>query len=217
MREEVIARLEKTGVIAILRGVPSKQALPVAESLYAGGIRLLEFTYEQSAPETWEETAETVGAVQAAMRGKLFVGAGTVTNPDLVELAAKCGGAFVVSPDTNPAVIARTRELGLMSVPGAMTPTEAQTAHLAGADFVKLFPACTLGADYVRLLHAPLSHIKLLAVGGITPENAASFLRAGAVGVAVGGALVKKEWLENGDYLRSTAAAKALLATLPHR
>ena len=214
MREEIISSLEKTGVIAILRGIPSAYALPVAEALYAGGIRLLEFTYEQSAPETWEQTAQTVGAVQKAMRGKLSVGAGTVTSPSLVELTARCGGSFAVSPDTNAAVIARTRELGLVSVPGAMTPTEVQTAHLAGADFVKLFPACTLGADYIRLLHAPLSHVKLLAVGGVTPENAASFLRAGAVGVAVGGALVRKEWLAQGDFSRITAAARDLFTAM---
>ena len=214
MREQVLSLLEQTGVIAIVRGLAPENALAVAEALYAGGIRLMEFTFEQTKPETWQETAETVGRVQRAMEGRMCIGAGTVTTEKLVELTAEHGGQFIVSPDVNPDVICRTKELGLVSVPGALTPTEIMQAHFTGADYVKLFPACTMGADYVRLLHAPLSQVKLLAVGGITAENVGGFLKAGAVGAAVGGELVKKAWVEAGEFFRITAAAQALLAAM---
>lgn len=214
MREQMLSLLEQTGVIAIVRGLAPKDALAVAEALYAGGIRLMEFTYEQTKSESWEETAETVGRVQRSMEGRMCIGAGTVTTEKLVDLTAEHGGSFIVSPDVNPDVICRTKELGLVSVPGALTPTEVMQAHFAGADYVKLFPACTMGADYIRLLHAPLSQVKLLAVGGITSENVAGFLRAGAVGAGVGGELVKKAWVEAGEFFRITEAARRLLTAM---
>ncbi len=146
----------------------------------------------------------------------MCIGAGTVTTEKLVELTAEHGGRFIVSPDVNPDVICRTKEPGLVSVPGALTPTEVLQAHFAGADSVKLFPACTVGADYMRLLHAPLSQVKLLAVGGITSENIVPFLKAGAVGAGVGGELVKKAWVEAGEFFRITEAAQRLLAAMKH-
>ena len=212
MREQVLAAIEQTGVITIVRGIAPADAEQVAEALYAGGIRLMEFTYEQTKPESWAETAETIGRVQRRMAGRMYIGAGTVTTEALAELTAQHGGCFIVSPDVNPDVIRKTRALDLVSVPGGLTPTELMQAHRAGADYVKVFPACTMGAEYIRLLHAPLSQIKMLAVGGITCENVASFLAAGAVGACVGGELVKKNWIEAGEFFRITEAAECLLA-----
>ena len=144
----------------------------------------------------------------------MYIGAGTVTTVELAELTAEHGGSFIVSPDVNSGVIRRTRELGLVSVPGALTPTEVLQAHYAGADYVKLFPACIMGADYVRQLRAPLSQVKFLAVGGITSENVGGFLKAGAVGAGVGGELVKKAWVEAGEFFRITEAAQRLLKAM---
>ena len=211
MREKVIDWIEKEKIIAIVRGAEPEQCKAVAQALYAGGIRLMEITYDQKRPESWQATANTIGALAREYEGRMFVGAGTVTSPELVELTAKAGGAFIISPDTDVAVIKKTRELGLVSMPGAMTPSEIKTAHNAGADFVKLFPVGSLGAGYLKAVKAPLSHIKIMAVGGVNEENAAEFLKAGAAGLGVGGNLAKKAWIEAGEYDRLTAAAKALV------
>ena len=211
MREKVIDWIEKEKIIAIVRGAEPEQCEAVAKALYAGGIRLMEITYDQKRPESWQATANTIGALAREYEGRMFVGAGTVTSPELVELTAKAGGAFIISPDTDVAVIKKTRELGLVSMPGAMTPSEIKTAHNAGADFVKLFPVGSLGAGYLKAVKAPLSHIKIMAVGGVNEENAAEFLKAGAAGLGVGGNLAKKAWIEAGEYDRLTAAAKALV------
>lgn len=211
MRESIIDLIEKEKIIAIVRGAEPEQCEAVAKALYAGGIRLMEITYDQRRPESWQATANAIGALARECEGRMFVGAGTVTSPELVELTAKAGGAFIISPDTDVAVIKKTRELGLVSMPGAMTPSEIKTAHNAGADFVKLFPVGSLGAGYLKAVKAPLSHIKLMAVGGVNEENAAEFLKAGAAGLGVGGNLAKKAWIEAGEYDRLTAAAKALV------
>ena len=211
MRESIIDLIEKEKIIAIVRGAEPEQCKAVAKALYAGGIRLMEITYDQRRPESWQATANAIGALAREYEGRMFVGAGTVTSPELVELTAKAGGAFIISPDTDVAVIKKTRELGLVSMPGAMTPSEIKTAHNAGADFVKLFPVGNLGAGYLKAVKAPLSHIKIMAVGGVNEENAAEFLKAGAAGLGVGGNLAKKAWIEAGEYDRLTAAAKALV------
>ena len=211
MRESIIDLIGKEKIIAIVRGAEPEQCEAVAKALYAGGIRLMEITYDQRRPESWQATANAIGALAREYEGRMFVGAGTVTSPELVELTAKAGGAFIISPDTDVAVIKKTRELGLVSMPGAMTPSEIKTAHNAGADFVKLFPVGSLGAGYLKAVKAPLSHIKIMAVGGVNEENAAEFLKAGAAGLGVGGNLAKKAWIEAGEYDRLTAAAKALV------
>ena len=211
MRKTIIQWIVKEKIIAIVRGAEPEQCEAVAKALYAGGIRLMEITYDQKRPESWQATANAIGALAREYEGRMFVGAGTVTSPELVELTAKAGGAFIISPDTDVAVIKKTRELGLVSMPGAMTPSEIKTAHNAGADFVKLFPVGSLGAGYLKAVKAPLSHIKIMAVGGVNEENAAEFLKAGAAGLGVGGNLAKKAWIEAGEYDRLTAAAKALV------
>lgn len=211
MRETVLEWIEREKVVAIVRGVEPEQCRAVAQALYSGGIRLMEITYNQKAPETWQATADAIGALAKEYEGRMFVGAGTVTSPELVEMTAKAGGAFIISPDTDVDVIRKTRELGLVSMPGAMTPSEIKTAHNAGADFVKLFPVGNLGASYLKAVKAPLSHIKMMAVGGVNEENAADFLKAGAVGLGVGGNLAKKAWIEAGEFEKLTAAAKALV------
>ena len=130
---------------------------------------------------------------------------------ELVELAASAGAKYIISPDVNVDVIRRTRELGMVSLPGAMTPTEVMTAHNAGADFVKLFPVGNLGIPYVKAIRAPISHVKLLAVGGVNEDNVADFLHAGLVGAGVGGNLANKKWIEAGEYHKITETARKLV------
>ncbi len=214
MNEDILSAIEQYKIIAIVRGVESRQCMPVAEALYAGGIRLMEITYNQSAPETWETTAQAIGDVAEAFRGRMFAGAGTVTNTHLVELTAAHGGRYIISPNTNVEVIRRTKELGLVSIPGAMTPSEILTAHEAGADFVKLFPASELGTGYMKAIRAPISHVKLMATGGISESNAKAFLDAGSSGLGVGGGLANRKAIEAGEYEKLTEAARALIAAI---
>ena len=207
MREEVIQCAEQHKVIAIVRGVESKKCINVAKALYDGGIRLMEVTYDQRNPDTWKTTAQAIGDILQTFGGKLLVGAGTVTTPELVELTHSVGGQFIISPDTNVDVIRRTRELDMVSMPGALTPSEIMTAHRAGADIVKLFPAADLGPGYLKAIRAPISHVKLMAVGGINENNIGQFLNAGAIGVGIGGNLVSVEAVRRGDLHKLTQAA----------
>lgn len=210
MRETVLEWVAREKVVAIVRGAESSVCTRVAEALYAGGIRLMEITYDQRSPESWEDTAAAIGQTARRVEGRMLVGAGTVTEPGLVELTHRAGGCFIISPDTNEAVIRRTRELDMLSMPGAMTPTEILTAHRAGADFVKLFPAAGLGPAYLRAVCAPLSHVKIMVVGGIDEKNVSAFLAAGAAGAGVGGNLANRQWIRDGAWDKITQAAQLL-------
>ncbi len=215
MRETVISEILEKKIIAIVRGVEPAEILRTAQALYDGGITLMEITFNQRDPDSFRQTAQSIAAVRAHMSGKLIAGAGTVTSTELVELACSAGAEYIISPDTDPAVIRRTRELGLVSLPGAYTPSEAKQAHNAGADFVKLFPCVGPTAPaYLKALCAPLSHIRFLAVGGVDASNAAAFLRAGAVGLGVGSSLVSRSRVEEGRFDEITAAAQQLVQAI---
>lgn len=211
MRQETIRAVEAEKVIAIVRGAAPEQCLKVAQALYDGGIRLMEVTYNQKDPASWQATADAIGAIAKEFEGRMLVGAGTVTNTELVEMTAKAGGRFIISPDCNPDVIRRTRELDMVSMPGALTPTEVMQAHHAGADFVKLFPIGNLGVAYAKAVMAPISHVKLMAVGGVNETNVADYLKAGMVGAGIGGNLANKKWIEEGRYDLITETARALV------
>ena len=214
MRDQVIQQIEQEKIIAIVRGVGPEQCTKVADALYAGGIRLMEITYNQKDPASFQATADAISAITKAYEGRMLVGAGTVTTTELVELTAKAGGKFIISPDTNPDVIRRTRELDMVSMPGALTPTEIMTAHRAGADYVKLFPAGDLGPNYVKAVRAPISHVKMTAVGGINEKNMADFLKAGVCGFGIGGNLANKAWIEAGEFDKITETARAMVAVV---
>ena len=172
--------------MAIVRGVESEKCLKVAQALYDGGIRLMEVTYDQKNPDSWKQTAQAIGDIAKAFEGKMLVGAGTVTSVELVEMTHEAGGMFIISPDCNVDVIRRTRELGMVSMPGVLTPTEIMTAHNAGADIVKVFPISDLGVGYLKAIRAPISHVKMMVVGGINEKNIGQYLAAGAVGAGIG-------------------------------
>ncbi len=214
MRTQTIAAIEKEKVIAIVRGADPQQCMKIAQALYDGGIRLMEITYNQKSPESFRTTADAIDALAKAFEGRMLIGAGTVTTPELVELTAAAGGKFIISPDANASVIRRTRELGLVSIPGALTPTEIMSAHHAGADFVKLFPVAQLGIPYVKAVTAPISHVKLLAVGGVNENNIADYLNAGLYGAGIGGNLANKKWIEAGEYDKITQTARTIVSKI---
>ena len=214
MRERIIQEIVDKKIISIVRGVEPEKILKIAEALFDGGVTLIEVTFNQKNPASWQETADAIAAIRKAMGDKMFVGAGTVTSMELVEMAAKAGAGYIISPDTDPVVIHRTKELGMVSLPGAYTPTEAKLAHNSGADFVKLFPCVGDAPAYLKAVCAPMSHIKFLAVGGVNADNAADFIKAGAVGIGAGSCLVNKKWVDAGEYYKITQEAKRFVANL---
>ena len=211
MRDIVIQWAEQEKIIAIVRGVEPEKCLKVAQALYDGGIRMMEVTYDQKNPDSWQQTAQAIGEIARVFEGRMLVGAGTVTSVELVEMTHKAGGLFIISPDCNVDVIRRTRELGMVSMPGVLTPTEVMTAHNAGADIVKLFPISDLGVGYLKAIRAPISHVKMMVVGGINEKNIGQYLAAGAVGAGVGGNLANRAWIEAGEFDKITETAKALV------
>lgn len=214
MRQQTIQAILDHKIIAIVRGVDGDSILKIAHALYEGGIRLVEVTFNQKDPASFHKTAEAIRSIREEMGDKMLVGAGTVTTPELVDMAAEAGALYIISPDTDAAVIRRTRELGLVSLPGAYTATEAKQAHLAGADMVKLFPCIEGAPAYLKALCAPLSHIRFLAVGGVNADNCAEFFKAGAVGIGVGSCLVNKKWADAGRFDLITEEAKKFVRNI---
>lgn len=169
-------------IVAILRGVTPDTVADVADCLVQCGIRTIEV------PLNSPRALESIGVLHARFAGQATIGAGTVLSVEQVEAVAQAGGTLVLSPNINVAVIRRTRELGLISIPGVATPTEAFAALDAGATALKLFPADVLGVASLKAWRSVLPpDVSIYAVGGIEANNAAAFLAAGAVGVGVGG------------------------------
>ena len=214
MREEVIKKIEQEKIIVIVRGVEGEKLIPLAEAMYEGGIRLLEITYSANGKTSDEETADSIRRLTEHFGDRMYIGAGTVLTEKQVELTHKAGGKFVISPDTCPEVIKKTRELGMVSMPGALTPSEIQSAHKSGADFVKLFPITNMGTGYVKAVLAPLSHIKLLAVGGINADNMKDYLNVGVCGFGIGSNIIDKKLLAAGDYKGITELARKYKAAI---
>ena len=201
--------LRRTGIVAIVRGIPAETALQVADALYTGGIRVLEVALNpSSAPITMLQQ------IQAAYGDKMWVGAGTVLDVALAETAARSGAQFFVTPNVDERVIAYGVQHHLPVFPGALTATEVVKAFQAGATMVKIFPSRSVGPGYIKELQGPLSHIPLMAVGGISVENAAEYLRAGAQAVGVGSELVDKTAIVAQDFAKISQTASKLVAVV---
>ena len=214
MRNKIINTIEKEKIITIVRGVEKDRLIPFAEAVYAGGIRLIEITYSANGDISDEETAKNIEMLAKHFGDRMLVGAGTVLSEKQVALTKNAGGCFIISPDTYENVIAKTRELEMVSIPGALTPSEVQAAHRYGADFVKLFPVTSLGTEYVKAIKAPLSHIKMLAVGGINEKNMKDYLDAGASGFGIGSNIVNKKLIRSGDFDAIRALAEKYTAVI---
>ena len=208
MKDKTIESILSNKLIAIIRGYDSDTCLKIAESLHNGGINLIEVTFNQSAQQTHVETASAIKAINDHFGGQVIAGAGTVSNLEQLNLASAAGAKYIISPDTNISVIKKTCDLGLVSMPGAFTPTEIMSAYANGADFVKLFPAASLGEDYIKAILAPINHVPLMAVGGINQKNVKQFLDLGFKGIGIGGCLTNKEWISTGEFEKITALAK---------
>ncbi len=200
MKQHIIEQIKKEKLIVIVRGVEKEKLIPLAEAMYAGGVRLLEITYSSNQAVSDEETSQSIAMLCNHFGNRMLIGAGTVLAKKQVELTKQAGGSFIISPNTNRSVIEHTFANEMVSIPGALTPSEVESAYEYGADFVKLFPVTSLGVSYVKAIRAPLSHIPLLAVGGIDLDNIKDYFNAGISGVGIGSNIVDKKLLAENDW-----------------
>ncbi|MBD0382476.1 bifunctional 4-hydroxy-2-oxoglutarate aldolase/2-dehydro-3-deoxy-phosphogluconate aldolase [Paenibacillus sedimenti] len=206
--QELIQQVKQSKVIVIIRGIEQSQAVPLFEALEAGGIRFAEVTLNTPG------ALQIIHEMRGRYEGRMSVGAGTVLNARMAEEAVQAGAQFLISPNVNEGMIRVALSRSVLPLPGAMTPTEIVQAVEWGAPLVKLFPCSSLGPGYVKELRGPLGHVDMLAVGGITKDNAASYMEAGAVGVGVGGSVVSLRDIQEGNYAAITAYAKELNAAV---
>lgn len=206
--DETLSVIRKKRLVAILRGVPMERLEGVVGALVRGGVRILEFTFDHDKPERVQENAAKIHRAVELYGDSVLVGCGTALTVQDVEAACDAGACLVISPNVDLGVIRRTRQLGMVSMPGALTPTEIVAAYQAGADIVKLFPAGELGLGYIKAVRGPLGYIPMSAVGGVKPENVKEFLDAGVCGFGVGGQLVLSSAVKSGDDAAIEARAR---------
>ena len=200
--------IKRERIIAIIRGVPSELIVETAKALILGGIRMMEITFDQKDSRGIQNTLDSIALLNEQMREDIYLGAETVLTEEQVMLAHEHGAGYIISPNVDREVIRKTKDLGMISIPGALTATEVVEAYQYGADIVKIFPAGVWGSDYVKALCAPLSHIPIAAVGGIDENNILSFLKAGSCCIGIGGSLVSEKRVLDGDFEKIREAAE---------
>ena len=193
MSVEIKAEIERVGLVPVLRAQSAAEGHALVEAMLAGGVTVVEVTM------TVPGAVELLRALKKQHGSQLLLGSGTVTTAAQAAATIEAGAEFVVSPSLHPEVIAKTKELGKVSIPGALTPTEVITAWNAGADYVKVFPCSAVGgASYLRALRAPFPELQLIPTGGVTQQTAADFLKAGACALGVGADLVNAKAIAEG-------------------
>lgn len=197
-------------IVCVMRGIPVESVLDTVKAIVDGGITILEFTYDHTYEGGIEDTLKKIEIASKALEGKAYVGAGTVLTVKEVEMAASAGAKFIVSPNTNVDVIKKTKELSLLSLPGAFTPTEIQLAYESGADFVKVFPA-EVGKPYLKALIGPLKHVPMIVVGGIDENNIKEYLEIGFFGAGIGALLVNEKLVNEKAFDKITEKAKRIV------
>jgi len=206
-KSEIISLLTNPGIIAVIRAQKADQILPLSEALISGGVVAIEITM------TTPNAIAAIRAAAAKLKDRAVIGVGTVLDTDTCRDALEAGAEFVVTPigRTDLVTIARSAQRPIML--GAYTPTEAQLAHEAGADFIKIFPADSLGPGYIKALLAPLPHLRIVPTGGVDVGNVADFLKAGCAALGVGSSLVSTRILQEYDWEELTRRAKEFVRT----
>jgi 2-dehydro-3-deoxyphosphogluconate aldolase/(4S)-4-hydroxy-2-oxoglutarate aldolase len=197
----IINAICENKIIAIIRGIGKEKILKTAEALLKGGLNIMEVTLNR------DDAFDCIKLVESEFQNRVIIGAGTVLTQEQVEKSYDAGAKFIVSPNIDEQVIAAAKKANMVSIPGALTPSEIYRAHVSGADFVKVFPAGSLGPEYIKAVLAPLQNIPLLAVGGVDLNNMNEYLHMGAVGVGIGGNLVSKSLINAGEFDRLSELA----------
>lgn len=202
MKEEQLRKLTDTGIVAVIRAQDGDELVSICEALVEGGILGVEITM------TSPGATEAIYEAAKVLKGKAILGAGSVLDPETARVAMLAGADFIVSPILNQEVIALCKRYGKIVIPGAFSPTEILSAWEAGADVIKVFPATQLGPSFLKDISGPLPQVKITPTGGVNINNLGEFLKAGAVFVGVGSALVDKRIIAEKDWsgLASLAA-----------
>ena len=205
----VIDGLKNDRLMVLARGIEKDVLVKAVGAIADAGVTVFESTFDHRREDCIAENAEKIAALVAAYGERMSIGAGTVLTVEEVRAAHEAGASFIVSPDTDPDVIAETKRLEMASIPGAMTPSEIKRAYALGADIVKLFPADDLGYHYIQNLKGPLPHIPMMATGGVNPETIPEFLSRGMVAVGTGITIFRPDLVAAEDYDAIAALAKA--------
>jgi len=207
-RKDVTAQIEALGVVAVIRLKDPGTLRAVVDAMAEGGVRALEVTM------TVPGAVDLIRTLAGSLPGGFLLGAGTVTDVATARAVIDAGARFVVGPVFRPEVIAACHERDVAAMPGCFSPTEILAAHECGADIVKVFPATMLGPQFLKDVRAPLPQVKLMPTGGVTLDNAGDWLRAGAVAVGLGSALLDVKAIESGRFEVITANARRVVASV---
>jgi 2-dehydro-3-deoxyphosphogluconate aldolase / (4S)-4-hydroxy-2-oxoglutarate aldolase len=205
-KSDIIERLVDPGVIAVVRALRRQQVLPLSNALVAGGITAIEITL--STPDAFAAIRDA----REELAHRALIGVGTILKAYDCQQALDAGAQFIVSPICRSELVPLAHHANRPIMLGAYTPTEAQLAHEAGADFVKIFPADGLGAGYIKAIRAPLPHLKIVPTGGVDVNTLGDFFKAGCPAVGAGSALLSKEILLNDDWPSLTKRAQEFVS-----
>jgi 2-dehydro-3-deoxyphosphogluconate aldolase / (4S)-4-hydroxy-2-oxoglutarate aldolase len=207
-REAVVRAIQDLGVVAVIRMRDAAKLRAVVDAIAEGGVRAIEVTM------TVPNAVGLIATLASSLPSDILLGAGTVTDVGTARAVIDAGARFVVGPVFRPDVIVACHERGVPIAPGCFSPTEILDAHERGADIVKVFPATALGPSYIKDLRAPMPQLKLMPTGGVTLDNAGDWIRAGAVAVGVGSALLDAKAIDEGRLDVLTGNARRIVASI---
>ncbi|MCK6208779.1 bifunctional 4-hydroxy-2-oxoglutarate aldolase/2-dehydro-3-deoxy-phosphogluconate aldolase [Bacillus infantis] len=196
----LVDQIKENGIVAVIRGSSADNIVSIAHALKRGGVKTLEITVETP------RVLSLIEKVSEELGDEVIVGAGTVLDPETARAAIMAGARFIFSPTTNTETIKMAKRYGVVSIPGALTPTEIITAYEHGADMIKVFPANVFGPGYIKDIHGPMPHIPLMPTGGLDTGNVGDYIRAGAVAAGIGSSLVNTKLPVTEEYLADIEA-----------
>ena len=201
-KEEVLEKIKELGVLAVIRGPSAELTTRMVAALAAGGVTGIEITYSTPNAE------EVVRSLDAEFGDKILIGMGTLTRPEQAASAKAAGAKFLVSPVCEPALVRSMIASGLLSMAGALTPTEVLQAHDLGSDVVKIFPGSLGGPAYIKALKGPFPHIPFMPTGGVSAANVGDWFAAGVIAVGAGSELCPPQLAKEGKFDEITKRAR---------
>ena len=201
-RADVVRAIEHCGVVAVIRLQDPDKLRGVVDALMAGGVRALEVTM------TVPGAIGLIQQIAPTLPKEFILGAGTILDPETARMALLAGARYIVSPVYRPEVVKMCHRYDAAAMPGCFTPTEILDAWETGADVVKVFPATALGPGFFKDVRGPLPQVKMMPTGGVSLANAGEWIKAGAVAIGVGTAMVDSKAVAANDWTTITDTAR---------
>jgi 2-dehydro-3-deoxyphosphogluconate aldolase/(4S)-4-hydroxy-2-oxoglutarate aldolase len=193
-KNEILEKVKELGLLAVIRGPSAELTVKMVEALVAGGVKGIEITYSTPNAE------EVVSTLAGKFGSSILLGMGTLTQPEQAITARSAGANFLVSPICDPVLVHAMVDSGLLTMAGALTPTEVFQAYSLGTDVVKIFPGSLGGPAYVKALKGPFPYIPMMPTGGVNATNAADWFAAGVVAVGAGSELCPPQLAKEGKF-----------------